>query len=147
MHVEKAIALSQKSKRLPMKTACQILIKITSAAIVTVLAGCASPAEQQAYVSRIGNQELCMSWMTAASMNQYQKARLGEIRRRGLNCWEYGNVAEEQRKAEDRFKEALRCVIGCYPQRVTTPPAETTYQRPSRMGPGTITPGPTPYGR
>jgi hypothetical protein len=129
-----------------MKNICQILIKITSAAIVTVLVGCASPAEQQAYVRRMGDQELCMSWMTNASMNQYQDARLGEIRRRGLNCWRYGNVADEQRKAEDRLNEALRCVSGCRPQPVINQqPAQNNIYVPT--GPGRITPGPTPYGR
>ncbi len=129
-----------------MKTVCQILIKITSAAIVTVLVGCVSPAEQQAYVRRMGDQELCMSWMTAASVNQYQYARLGEIRRRSLNCWQYGNVANEQRKAEDRWNETLRCISGCSPQQVNTQqPTQNNIYVPT--GPGRITPGPTPYGR
>ena len=129
-----------------MKSVCQILIKVASAAIVTVLVGCASPAEQQAYVRSLGNQGLCMSWMTTGSMNQYKEALGGEVARRGVNCWQYGNVAEEQMKANNRQSEAIRCAMGCSPQIVTTqPPTQNNIYVPT--GPGRITPGPTPYGR
>lgn len=134
------------SKRLLMKTVCQILIKITSAAIVAVLVGCASPAEQQAHVRSMGDQELCMTWMTKPAINQYQNARLGEIKRRGLNCWQYGNVTAEQRKAEHNLSENFRCLAGCSPQIVTTqPPIQNNIYVPT--GPGRIIPGPTPYGK
>lgn len=76
------------------------------------IAGCATPEEQQAYVRRISDRELCMSWMTSASMNQYQSARLGEIQRRGLDCWKYGNVAEEQRKARADFQNTVNGLSG-----------------------------------
>lgn len=82
-------------------------------AIVALLViGCASPAEQQAYVRRISDRELCMSWMTSAPLNQYQGARLGEIQRRGLDCRKYGNVAEEQRKARADFQDAVNRLSG-----------------------------------
>ena len=114
--------------------------------LVTLL-GCASPAQKHAYVSRQGDQELCMSWMTTASMNQYFSALEGEVRRRGLNCYRYGNVAAERRNAENRLNEAIRCASGCQPQRTVVQPNEVIYERPVRMGPGVIIPGPTPYGR
>lgn len=121
-------------------------IVIPFVTVITLL-GCASPAEQQAYVRSMGDQELCMSWMTSPSLNQYQSARTGEVRRRGLNCYRYGNVAAEQRKAENRLNEQIRCAAGCQPQRVIVQPQEVIYERPVRMGPGVIIPGPTPYGR
>ncbi len=121
-------------------------IVIPFATVITLL-GCASPAEQQAYVRSMGDQELCMSWMTSPSLNQYQGARTGEVRRRGLNCYQYGNVAEERRKAENRLNEQIRCAAGCQPQRTIVQPQEVIYERPVRMGPGVIIPGPTPYGR
>jgi hypothetical protein len=129
------------------KVANSIFKVATPVILISALLGCASPAEQQAYVSRMGDQELCMSWMTSATMNQYQRAREGEVRRRGLNCYQYGNVAAERRKAENRLNEQIRCAAGCQPQRTIVQPQEVIYERPARMGPGVIIPGPTPYGR
>jgi hypothetical protein len=81
-------------------------------AMSLLITGCATPEEQQAYVRKISDRELCMSWMTAASLNQYQSARIGEIRRRGLDCWKYGNVTEEQRKARADFQGVVNGLSG-----------------------------------
>lgn len=85
---------------------------VSCIATLLLMAGCATPEEQQAYVRKISDRELCMSWMTSASMNQYQSARIGEIRRRGLDCWKYGNVAEEQRKARADFQGVVNGLSG-----------------------------------
>jgi hypothetical protein len=45
--------------------------------------------------------------MTTPDINQYHRALSAEIKRRGLDCWLYGNVAEEQRKAEAALRGAL----------------------------------------
>jgi hypothetical protein len=50
---------------------------------------------------------LCMNWMTTYSGNVHQRNRKAEINRRKLDCWEYGNVAEEQRYAQCEFDNAL----------------------------------------
>lgn len=89
-----------------------INLSVGAAVVVLSVAGCASPEEQQAYVRGINDQELCMSWMTSASMNQYQSARIDEIRRRGLNCWKYGDVAEEKRKARADFQGVVNGLSG-----------------------------------
>ncbi len=80
--------------------------------VLLSIVGCASPEEQQAYVRGTSDRELCMSWMTAASMNQYQSARINEIRRRGLDCWKFGNIAEEQRRASAAFQGAVNGLSG-----------------------------------
>lgn len=129
------------------KTSGCIFRKVLIVTITLTLFGCASPAERQAYARRMGDQELCMSWMATPSMNQYYGALQGEIRRRGLNCYQYGNVAAEQRKAENRLNEAIRCAAGCSPAPVNTQQREVIYERQAPMGPGVIRPGPTPYGR
>ena len=86
-----------------------------------VLIGCASPQEQQSYARSLSDQELCMSWMTSAPMNQYQSARVAEINRRGLNCWKYGNVNEEQRRARTDFDATVQRASG---QRPAASPAQ-----------------------
>lgn len=45
-------------------------------------------------------------------MNQYQSARMDEIRRRGIDCWKYGNIAEEQRKARADFQGVVNGLSG-----------------------------------
>jgi len=50
---------------------------------------------------------LCMNWMTTYSRNVHQRHRKAEINRRKVDCWEYGNVAEEQRYAKCEFKNTL----------------------------------------
>ena len=50
---------------------------------------------------------LCMEWMTAPSLNIHQNSRQREIKRRGIDCWEYGDVDEEGRKSTQRFMDAL----------------------------------------
>lgn len=82
--------------------------------VAVTLAGCASIEEQRAYVRSLDNQSLCMSWMTSHPMNQYQDARATEIRRRGVNCWQYGNVAEEQRRANVPLSEIYNRGAGRY---------------------------------
>ncbi len=80
--------------------------------LALMIVACASPEEQQSYVRSLNDQQLCMSWMTSAPMNQYQSARQGEINRRGLNCWKYGNVTDEQRKARADFDSAVQRASG-----------------------------------
>lgn len=77
-----------------------------------LLSACASPEEQKAYVTSLSDRELCMTYMTSPSMNQYQDARYAEIRQRRLDCWQYGNVAEEQSKAERRLSDSIRRASG-----------------------------------
>lgn len=79
---------------------------------IAALTGCASLEEQRAYARSMDNQSLCMSWMTSHPMNQYQNARAVEIQRRGLNCWQYGNVADEQRKANKSLLEIYNSGAG-----------------------------------
>ncbi len=75
---------------------------------IAMLHGCASQQEKQTYAKSLSDQELCMDWMTSARMNQYQNARESEISARRLNCWKYGNIAEEQRKAQADFNNAVQ---------------------------------------
>ena len=90
----------------------RVLLAAISIPAALISIGCASPEEQQAYVRGISDRELCMSWMTSASMNQYQSARRGEIRRRNLDCWKFGNVADEQRKASADFQNTVNRLSG-----------------------------------
>jgi hypothetical protein len=85
---------------------------LNATVVVVILAACASPEEKQAYVRATSDLELCMSWMTSAPMNQYQSARIDEIRRRGLDCRKYGNIAEEQRKARADFQGVVNGLSG-----------------------------------
>lgn len=75
---------------------------------IATLHGCASLEEQQAYAKSLGDHELCMTWMTSPSLNQYQDARKEEINRRRLNCWKYGNVAEHQRRADEDLNKTIK---------------------------------------
>lgn len=93
--------------------------------IVATLTGCASLEEQRAYARSMDNQSLCMSWMTSHPMNQYQNARAAEIQRRGLNCWQYGNVADEQRKANRSLLEIYNSGAGV---KNSAPPANSAPQ-------------------
>jgi type IV secretory pathway TrbL component len=79
---------------------------------IAMLHGCASQQEKQTYAKSLSDQELCMDWMTSARMNQYQSARESEISARRLNCWKYGNIAEEQRKAQADFNNAVQRASG-----------------------------------
>ena len=51
-----------------------------------------------------------MKWMTSPDINRYKRARKAEINERGIDCWEYGNVAEEERKANQRMEDAAQKV-------------------------------------
>jgi hypothetical protein len=86
--------------------------KLLFFSICSFLSACASPEQQKAYVTSLSDRELCMTYMTSVSMNQYQDARYAEIRQRRLDCWQYGNVAEEQSKAQRRFDDATRRASG-----------------------------------
>lgn len=72
------------------------------------LTSCATPEELQANARGLDDRSLCMAWMTTHPMNQYQDARLHEIRRRGLDCNRFGNVAEERRKANEPLVDIYR---------------------------------------
>lgn len=71
-----------------------------------LLSGCVS---EQALVSigQKSDRALCMDWMTKPDLNIYNSAREAEIRRRKLDCWAYGNVAEEKSKANAGVQKSL----------------------------------------
>lgn len=91
--------------------------------VLATLAGCASVAEQNAYARSLDDQQLCLSWMKSHPMNQYQGARAAEIRKRGLNCSQYGNVAEERRKANVPLSEVYNRGASKYTGNTATPSA------------------------
>ena len=63
--------------------------------------------ENAAKYQDTSDRALCMDWMTTYSRNIHQRHRKAEISRRKLDCWEYGNVAAEQRIAKCEFDNAL----------------------------------------
>jgi hypothetical protein len=105
----------QEFKMKPKRNLFRRVLATCSVVLTLSLTGCASLEEQQAYVNSLSDQGLCMSWMTSASLNQYQDAREAEIRRRRLDCWKYGNVAAEQRRASEDFNSTVQRATGQRP--------------------------------
>lgn len=70
------------------------------------------------YEYRISNRELCMQYMTLPSINVYHSAREQAIRERGIDCWKYGNITEERRKANAEFQKALQPQQRAIPQQI-----------------------------
>lgn len=76
--------------------------------ITALLGGCVmSNQELKSTYANTSDRALCMKYMTSPSMNVHQGNRRREIARRGVDCWKYGNVAEEKAKAERRYYETL----------------------------------------
>ena len=71
------------------------------------LGGCVTTQERIDAAASASDRQLCMEWMTSPSLNFSQPYREAEIKRRRLDCWQYGNVAEEQQKAERRLSESI----------------------------------------
>lgn len=69
--------------------------------------GCASTEEVRQSLITKSDRALCMEYMTLPTLNLHQSARESEIKRRGIDCWQYGNVTEERRKADTYFKKKL----------------------------------------
>lgn len=77
--------------------------------MTTTLSGCVSEQALER-ISAQSDRSLCMKWMTSPDINRYKRARKEEINERGIDCWEYGNVAEEERKANQRMEDAAQKV-------------------------------------
>lgn len=76
------------------------------------LAGCVTTQERIDAASSASDRQLCMEWMTSPSLNFSQSYREAEIKRRGIDCWQYGNVAEERERAERRLSESIERLGG-----------------------------------
>lgn len=66
-----------------------IYLCVTAASI----AGCATQEEISQMLANKTDAGLCVDWMTSPSINMYQPHREAEIKRRGLDCSKYGDVA------------------------------------------------------
>ena len=101
--------------------------KISTLMIVAVfVSACSTPEEDAARAARniekykdTSNRALCMSWMTSHSLNVHKKSKAMEISRRKIDCWDYGNVAEEQRKVRADFDAAVAKLGGSNGRRTT----------------------------
>ena len=79
---------------------------------IIFLSGCVTTQERIEAASAASDRELCMEWMTSPSLNFSQPYREAEIKRRRLDCWQYGNVAEERERAERRLSESIERLGG-----------------------------------
>ena len=79
---------------------------LLSIVVLVSISGCVS---EQALlnIAEKGDRALCMDWMTRPDMNMYNSAYEREIKKRKLDCWAYGNVAEEKRKANAEVQKSL----------------------------------------
>jgi hypothetical protein len=68
--------------------------------------GCVTPERVQEEVLQKSDRALCMEYMTSPTLNILDGERAREISRRRLDCWQYGNVAEERRKADADFNNS-----------------------------------------
>lgn len=75
---------------------------------VVLLQGCASQQEVLGNLRAKSDRQLCMEYMTLPSMNFYHSEREAVIRERRLDCWKFGNIAEERRKADAEFQRGLQ---------------------------------------
>ena len=72
-----------------------------------ILGGCASSQEMQAKFRAQSDGALCLEWMNLPSINIWHDEREAEIKKRGLNCWKYGNVSNARRAADDAYDKSL----------------------------------------
>lgn len=86
-----------------------------------LLAACESQQALQAHARSLNDRALCMSWMTRSNFNQYSPAMAAEIRSRGLDCWKYGNVAEEKRRAEAGLQQSIQNLGNALDRRAPAP--------------------------
>ena len=82
-------------------------IFFTLLAIPLILSGCASTEEMQAKFRAQSDGALCLEWMNLPSINIWHDEREAEIKKRGLNCWKYGNVSNARRAADNAYDKNL----------------------------------------
>lgn len=75
--------------------------------LAVLLQGCASSEEVIGNLRAKTDRALCMEYMTLPSANFYHSEREFVIRERRLDCWKYGNIAEERRRADAEFAKPL----------------------------------------
>lgn len=75
--------------------------------VATVVSGCATQEEIAQRLANKTDAGLCVDWMTSPSINVYQSDREAEIKRRGLDCSKYGDVAASRLRSEQAFSAEL----------------------------------------
>ena len=78
-------------------------IILASLLVAAVNVGCASTEEINEVLSQKSNGALCLDYMNLPSVNPYHSYRELEMRRRGLDCWKYGDVAAARARADEAF--------------------------------------------
>lgn len=69
------------------------------------LISCSATQSERNDMMRMSAQQLCMDYMTLPTVNRLQNDREEIIKLRKINCWQYGNVAAERRKADADFRD------------------------------------------
>ena len=83
--------------------------------IVQKAARVAKDTDSQRRFASKSDKGLCLAWMNYPSYNVNQNARKYEIKRRGIDCWDFGNVVEARKKANDRVINAIKSMDGSAP--------------------------------
>lgn len=78
---------------------------LASLLVAAATVGCASPEEINRVLSQKSDGALCLDYMNYPSANPYHSDREREMRRRGLDCWKYGDVAAARARADAGFRQ------------------------------------------
>lgn len=84
-----------------------MFVKIGILLSAIVLTGCVSQEVKQR-ISNTSDSALCQWWMNTNRMNIHYKPLLSEIKDRGIDCNQYGDVAKSQRAAQQRLSNAFQ---------------------------------------
>jgi hypothetical protein len=76
--------------------------------ITSLIGGCAVTEEEVKELVRLNDRQICMEYMTLPSLNRLQDAREQIIRKKGIDCWRYGNVTAMKNRADAEFSKSIR---------------------------------------
>ena len=81
--------------------------KILILSLLSLLITACVSAEEMNAIRRMSDSRLCNAYMDVPSVNIYSNAYLTVINERGINCYQFGNVAQRKRAADNEFSTAL----------------------------------------
>ena len=71
-----------------------------------LITACVSAEEMNA-IRRMSDSRLCNDYMDIPSISPYSNAYLTVINEKGINCYQFGNVAQRKRAADSNFSAKL----------------------------------------
>jgi hypothetical protein len=84
-----------------------IMKKLLILCFSILLVSCSATQSERNDMMRMSERQLCMEFMTTHTINRLQDDREDIIKSRRIDCWKYGNVAAERRKADADFHRPI----------------------------------------